>query len=119
MKFGTWLLNEFIKWRGDTKKSKSEFAEWLGLKQSIVNRYLLYPDMTPSVETIWAIEKKLPAVHSVLFSSDIKDSVSGLISTAIQDALSDCEAHNISPTSEAGKAIISAVLARYGIKTSL
>jgi hypothetical protein len=118
MKFGEWLYGEFIKWRGKTTKSKSEFADWLGLKQTIVNRYMLYPDMLPSVETIRTIEQKLPGVHSVLFTRDISESVSEIVRQAIQEALSDCEAHNISPTSEAGKAIISSVLSRYGIKSS-
>jgi len=119
MKFGEWLYKQYLEWRGEHSDSISDFAKWLGANQSVINRYIKHPEMLPSVETIRMIEKKLPGIHAALFITDISDSVSELVRQAIQDALSDCEAHNISPTSEAGKAIISAVLARYGIKTSL
>ena len=73
-------------------------------------------DQYPGVETIRKIEKRLPHIHSVLFSNDAPSKASlETLQMVMIEALSACERQNIYPTSLEGVTLIASVFAKHGV----
>ena len=120
MEFKDWFYNEYVKWRGDTRKTYSDFAEWLGLPQPRVSRYMNGDDKFPSFQTVQLIGKRLPSIHSYFFaaSQKVAPELADKIRQIMIEALSECERQNITPTSPEGRVLMDSILSKHGIHTS-
>jgi hypothetical protein len=119
MLFGNWFENEFIKWRGNTRKTLSDFARWLEMNQSAVSKLINHPERNPSIETLQKLEKKLPAIRNYVFTASptLSEEVAERIRQTIMESLAECERQSINPTSPQGSKIVSDLLLKHGIKT--
>ena len=116
LRFGDWLYDEYVKWRGNTTRSQTDFAYYLGIKQGALAKMMRVRDQYPSVETIRKIEKRLPHIHSVLFSTKAPIEASlETLQEVIYEALSECERQRIHPTSPEGVSLIVAVFKKHGV----
>ena len=120
MRFGDWLNEEYVKYKWDTHGGTlGEFSAWLGLSQPVVSRYINEPDMLPTVKTIRIIEKRLPSIHSLLFTAapNVSPDLADRIRQAMMEAFEACERQNITPTSPEGIKLMDSILSKYGIHT--
>jgi hypothetical protein len=119
MRFGDWLDKEFVAWRGDTRRTLTDFAAWIGIERSYLSRYINNPDIVPDIKTVQIIEKKLPSIHALLFTASPKvpPDIAETVKQAIVEAFTECERQNITPTSPEGEKLMSDVLSKHGIHT--
>jgi hypothetical protein len=63
--FKEWINKIFVEWRGDSRKSVTDFARDLNVSQQVMNGWLNYGSI-PSSKNLFAIAEKFPEIYDVL-----------------------------------------------------
>ena len=126
MEFADWLNKKYIEYRGDTRSTVSEFAEYIGVRQPVMSGWMKKGGKKPDRNNILKIADKLgPEVYDVLglprpaFGVPLE-----ALSPAMREALlaatlelADILASNkINPDSAEGEALTISVMEKHGFK---
>lgn len=115
----------YIKWRGDTRRTISEFADWIGISQSLMSRQMTRDGAVPRDQKVinaWVSKYGLQ-IYEILELDVPNDSVLLLpepmrsIALEIRDSLA--AKHIVEDSPEAGK-VVDEIMKKYGyILTSI
>jgi hypothetical protein len=109
----------FIEWRGETRKTITDFAEWLGISQPLLSQQMRKGGAVPRVQRVinaWASKYGLQ-VYEVLGLSVPDDSMlllpEPMRSIAREIRATLAEKHIVEESPEAGK-VVDEILKKYG-----
>lgn len=124
MEFVTWINQVFSNWRGSSRRTVSDFAKFIGVKQPVMSDWLNGKIKSPpSSESISKIADKFPEVYQILGMSIPQQSIDldnlppkyQYIRTAINEASRQIRARNIPNDSDEAEEIVKEVFAQYGM----
>jgi len=78
MEFSDWIYNQYFKWRGDSRKTLTQYANFLGIPQPTLSAWFNRTRLMPSdYRVIVSIAHKHPDVYRALelplpYSSEIQ-----------------------------------------------
>lgn len=118
------MTQEYIKWRGSSRATVTEFADYLGISQSLLSQYMRKDGKKPNPKNLIQIAQKLgPAVYDVLSLPHPEDPFSHLpleFSQRLQAALAEMRAElarlGLSPSDPAAIPVIARVFAQHGFE---
>lgn len=115
----------YVEWRGDTRKTISEFADWIGISQSLMSRQMTRDGAVPRDQKVinaWVSKYGLQ-IYEVLGIEVPNDSLllmpEPLRSIALEIRASLAAKHIVEDSPEAGK-VVDEIMKKYGyILTSI
>jgi transcriptional regulator with XRE-family HTH domain len=123
MEFKEYINNEYIKWRGNSRLTISDFARHLGVKQPTLDAWL-NRGAVPNYKMAEKISSKLPDVYSILgLPSPESRAAFALLSpdeqirfaSAISEASKRASESGIDLSSPAGVEILKETFAKFGL----
>lgn len=126
MEFADWLNKKYISFRGNSRATISEFAQFCGVPQSAMSKWMGKGGEKPARKNIAKLASKLgPEVYDLLglprpaldeaFES-IPPVMRAALSAAAHELLEAFETYKIDPVSPAAEALSIEIMERHGFK---
>ncbi len=115
--FKAWINKLFFDWRGESRKSVSDFARELKVSQQVMNGWLNYGSI-PSNKNLFTLADKFPEVYDVLGlpRPDLSPVNSRLLLEASRDLSLSIKEAGIDINSAAFEKLAIEIFSRHGIK---
>lgn len=123
--FSDWLNKKFVEYRGDTRRTISDFAAHIGVRQPVMSNWMKKGGNTPKNKNLLRIAEKLgPEVYDVLDlprpAFDPFDPMPPAMREALEDAVHELKEamskYNLDPVSPAAEALSIEIMERHGFK---
>ncbi len=129
MEFSEWMNKKYIAWRGDSRGTISEFAEFVGVKQQVMSSWMKHGGNAPNASSLAKIASKYGGeVYTVLGlphpSQDISlyllpPALRAKLEVALAEINSMYDARGFSAESPEAVALALEILGRHGFSVDL
>jgi transcriptional regulator with XRE-family HTH domain len=126
-KFSDWMTKKYIEWRGDTRRTVTDFADYVGVSQQTLSQWLNKDDVVPQAKNVTVLADRFgPEIYEVLglpvplYIQEIRaipQAIRERILAAASEISNAIYGSAIDPESPEALVIATTVMAKYGFKT--
>lgn len=125
VEFKDWLNGKFVEWRGNTRATLSDFAEYIGVSQQVMNNWINQGALPSSARTLPKLARRYPEVYEVLgLPAPISDydlsgfppDVRSRLEKAIKEANKTLVSRNITGDNPEAEKITIRIFEKHGFK---